>query len=102
VIAETIVAQLGGFARLKVMIGASQFVSIENGVQFSYKGDRKSSKILIRLDPSDTYTVQFWAFPRSSPAGVLVREVSMVYADSLKSCIETQTGLRLSLFLREL
>lgn len=98
-VATTILAQLGGARRLSVMIGAHSFMS--DGPALIFKFRAKASKgikaIKVTLDPSDTYTVRFW---RIGSRGLDVRQVaehSDVYADDLRTVIEAETGLYLSL-----
>jgi hypothetical protein len=103
-IANTILDQMGGLNRLRAMVGADQALAIESGVQFAFKGCRKANKCVVRLDPSDTYTVEFWAcrpvrFNARTGAmtggAVKVSESSDVYADSLVQVFEGATGLYL-------
>lgn len=92
-VANTIKDQLGG--RALYMMGAYYLAGNSDSLQFSIKGSRVCNKIVIKLDPSDTYTVQFWKI-----RGVncrLVSERSNVYADMLHRIIEKETGLYLSL-----
>jgi hypothetical protein len=86
-VAQIIAAQLGGLT-LK-MLGATELVAFADGLQFRIKGSRKANKIVIKLDPSDTYTVTFWR----SRDWTKVAEVEGVYVDALHSTIETHTGL---------
>ena len=95
-VAKTILSQLGGSGRLSAMIGAHTFTSGANSLSFKIKARAKNGikGIRITLDPSDTYTVEFLAI-----RGLNVKSdaVPMVYCDSLKSLIESKTGLYLSL-----
>lgn len=94
-----ILEQLGGLNRLTAMIGARLATLIDNGVQFrleAHANDRINS-IRITLDPSDTYTVQFWRIARRGLEFKLVDEFALVYADNLRDTIERRTGLALSL-----
>lgn len=62
---------------------------------FQIKGCRHVNAIKITLDPSDTYTVEFRKIgnARSGFRMSVVREVEGVYADSLHTLIERETGL---------
>ena len=96
VIANTILQQLGG-NRFAVMTGAKNFVGMSNGLMFGLRRGAKNgiNKVRITLDPSDTYTVEFYKI-----RGVNVSKVSesdMVYADSLRKTFESATGLYTSL-----
>jgi hypothetical protein len=88
-VAETIKDQIGRQALF--MLGAHQLVGDADLLQFGIKGCPKINKIVVRLEPSDTYTVQFWKVGRG--AFVQVAEVDNVYADSLRATIEKHTGL---------
>lgn len=96
-IAKTILEQLGGAGRLTAMIGARDFVADERALQFGFAGKAAKGirKVRVELDPSDTYTVRFYA-----GRGVSIREVQAcegIYCDVLKRTIEQVTGLYLSL-----
>lgn len=94
-IAQTILAQLGGQSRLRLMVGASNFDLGVSSLSFRLKSAQKNIKgITVTLDPSDTYTV---SFHKVRGADITSKEVSDVYADSLKRVIESETGLYLSL-----
>ena len=93
-VANTILAQLGG-NKAKVMAGMYDFVSLEPGVQFSFKGSRKANKCRIILDPNDTYTFELWKITKL--AFTKVYDLSGVYCDMLIDLFESETGLYLSL-----
>lgn len=95
-IANTILRQLGGVGKLSVMIGASNFVSLESGVQFSFK-HRITNKCVIKLESNDTYTVELWKINVRKGQAEKVSENGFVYADMLKRLFEMKTGLNLSL-----
>lgn len=96
-VAETILAQIGGTRRLCAMIGAYNFVGSENSVSFRFKtrAANGSNGIRIELDPSDTYTVEFISVRGTSRK--VKGSFSDIYCDVLKSLIERETGLYLSL-----
>jgi len=86
--------QLGGGNRLKAMIGAKGFVATHSGLTFSWPArGNKPNKIRITLDPSDTYSVEF--FHIRGTAVTTVKELEGVYADSLIELFENTTGLAL-------
>jgi hypothetical protein len=95
-VAETILQQLGGSGILGMMCGCKDFVGSADSVQFKIgSNEKRVSLCRIVLDPSDTYTVEFY-----KGRGVnmkKVRELSDVYADSLKDIFETETGMYLTL-----
>jgi hypothetical protein len=93
-VSQNIAEQIGSAAFF--MLGArGSLLGSDNSLQFDVKGSRACSRIIVTLDTSDTYTVQFW-----KGKGLNIRKVgeqSFVYADSLKTTIEGFTGLRMSL-----
>ena len=92
---NTILSQLGGGRRLGMFLGAKEYVCSEDSLSFRFtaRGAKGINKVNVRLDPSDTYTVQFF---RATKAGVkLVTEESDVYCDQLVSVLEQKTGLYL-------
>jgi hypothetical protein len=94
-VAETILQQLGGARMLGMMCGCKDFGGTENSVQFKIgSNEKKVTLCRIVLDPSDTYTVEFYA-----GRGLKIRkvwEMSDVYADSLMDIFEAQTGMYLT------
>lgn len=92
-IANTILQQMGGTGRIRAMTGAKQFVALPNGVQFKWPApDRgKPNTVRILLEPSDTYTVEFYNGLRKMSTH------SDIYNEDLKKLFEQQTGLYLSL-----
>lgn len=95
-IANTILSQLGGVGKLSVMIGAFNFVSLEAGVQFSFK-HRKVNKCVVKLNGDDTYTMELWKINARKGEATKVTENGFIYADGLKRLFEMKTGLDLSL-----
>ncbi len=94
-IATTIINQLGG-NKFRAMTGANNFVATKSGVQFKFKGSRKVNCCVITLDPSDTYTVEFWKIKRNCDFD-MIESSDMIYADMLPRIFESETGLRTSL-----
>jgi hypothetical protein len=88
---------MGGFGKLKAMLGARNFVWIKDGVTFTWPSRQRSrgNGVEITLRPDDTYDVTFYNV--SVKARKKVKEYSNVYADALKRVFQDQTGLRLSL-----
>jgi hypothetical protein len=93
-VANTIREQLG--RRAFAMMGAKNLFAKGPGLQFDVGTNaKKISRIIITLDPSDTYTVK--AYKGRGINTKLVSTTSDVYADSLHTVIESLTGLYLSL-----
>ena len=89
---------MGGVGRLKAMLGAYQFVSLESGVKFRFKMCHRSNCVVINLNQGwDTYDIQFWKITSKGAKTVLVQEYDFVYADQLCRFFESFTGLRTSL-----
>jgi hypothetical protein len=88
--------QFGG-GRAMLMIGGQ---AIDAGgehllVMFKAKAKNRANRVSIKLEASDTYTVEFW-YERSYAH--TTRSIhSNVYADQLRELFERETGLYLSL-----
>ncbi len=92
-VAKTILDQLGG-GRLVAMTGAKGFIGSENALSFKIGRNAKAvNAVRVVLEPSDTYTVQFFG-----RMGKLKAEVSDVYVENLCKVFETNTGMYLKLF----
>ena len=97
-VAKIIIQQMGGFGRLKAMVGAHDFVGDENSVQFGFKGCRKANKCRVILDyGSDTYNFELWHLNKRTWDFSKVYEIEGIYFDMLKPIFEDETGLYLSL-----
>ena len=92
-IAQTILEQLGG-DRFSLMTGAKHFVGSADALTFRLPSNFARSGInavRVKLDPSDTYTVEFMKI-----RGVKVETVAteeMVYCDTLQATFKRVTGL---------
>lgn len=100
-IAQTILDQLGG-SQFVALTGARNFVAGADLVQFSLPSGAKSriNKVRITLDPSDTYTVEFFNLNLRAGSCSLVSAHSDIYCDSLQDLFERETGLYVTLFSR--
>jgi hypothetical protein len=95
---QTIANQIGRGALF--MIGAKHLCATQNAgkaaLSFAImRNAERVTHIMITLEPSDVYTVEF-----INCRGVnrkVLHTSEMVYSDSLNTCIEAHTGLRLSL-----
>ena len=98
-VARTILQQLGG-PRFVAMTGASHLVYGDQSLEFSLPprfATNKANKVRITLDPSDTYTVDFYRF---SPRKLSIQTISShdcIFADTLRPLFTAQTGLDCSL-----
>ncbi len=91
----TIGNQLGGLGRLKMMIGAFNFVAHEDGLSFKFKGCKHCNYCKVTLDPSDTYSVEFG---KIRALKYTVKDtMSGIYNDMLMDTFEDYTGLYLTL-----
>jgi hypothetical protein len=99
VIAQTILKQMGGARRIAAMTGAGKgarrFLVIENGVQFGFGFNNQMNRVMIRLNGSDLYDVEFWKIGKKTCKKV--KEYKDVYCDMLIEIFESTTGLYLSL-----
>ena len=96
-VAETIAKQMaGGVNKLRMMLGAT-LVGTENSLRIKWPNRTRSkgNVCIVTLDPSDTYTVEF--FNQGGSAIKSVKRHEGVYCDQLKPIFETQTGWYLSL-----
>ncbi len=82
--------------RLAAMIGATNFYSFGNGVQFHFKGCRKWNAVQIELDPGDTYIMWFWKLDPSR--GYRDSSVDGLHAEDLARLFTEETGLATVLY----
>ena len=95
-IAAQILVYFGGRQNLISLVGAHQFVAIENGLQFRYKLCRKHNTLRIKLNGRDLFDVEFWKItPKTCK---IVAEFSNYYFDMLQDLFVEETGLNLVLF----
>jgi hypothetical protein len=96
-VAKTILQQMGGVGRLSAMIGAKYFTASGNGVSFKIGGGAKKgiNGIRVNLNSMDTYDVSFIKMRKYEQK--VVAEVNGVYCDQLKSVVENNIGMYLSL-----
>lgn len=94
-VGETIVQQLGGSGKLKVMIGAYNFLTNGDDLSFKFKGSRVANYVKIKLNSLDLYDVEFGKIRGHNYK--IVREVEGLYWDQLKPIFENTTKLYLSL-----
>jgi hypothetical protein len=94
-VANTILQQLGG-KRFVLMTGSSNFVCTENSLTFRVPSAKnKITHVVITLEPSDTYTVEFLNC-RMTANGYKREVVSThedVYFDVLEDVFERNTRL---------
>ena len=90
-IANEIRRQLG--PQTFALLGAYQLAGGKNYLQFKIRGCNQINFVKITLDPSDTYTVEFWYIGRMAANVRKVAEVEGVYCDQLHDVIENKTGL---------
>lgn len=94
VVANTILQQLGGAGRLRMMTGAYNFLDLKNGVSFRLKNQR-ANYVKIMLNGKDLYDVEVGRVRGDSYK--VVAEEKDLYNDQLKRFIEKSTGMYLSL-----
>lgn len=101
--ADIIAQQLGGQRKLKLMVGAKDFFSDDNGntLVFNFKSS-KANYVRITLNSMDTYDVKFQKIGRLNKKTfeVPVKDVAEyngIYHDQLMDIFEEVTGLYLTL-----
>jgi hypothetical protein len=94
-VAQTILQQLGG-RRFLTMTGARNLVGSSNTLSFKLpRAAKKITHVIVTLDPSDTYTVEFLNC-RTTPKRMIRETVAShadVYAEDLDSIFTSETGL---------
>ncbi len=94
--ANTIAHQIG--AKAFQMMGTMTKLGTENSLIFNLRGSPLHvSKIVVTLEPSDTYRIDFYRGAAGRHPMKLQYTSDGIYADGLKQCIEINTGLYLSL-----
>jgi len=92
--AETTYRQLGNKAM--VMMGAfNKSYSDDGSISFKIKGSRKFNYIKIALNSMDLYDITFMKVGKFDIKNE--KTVNDIYADMMRSLIEKETGLYLSL-----
>lgn len=96
-IATTILNQLGGRCFV-MMTGAKDFIITKTELSFKIGRNCNSiNRVLISLDPSDTYTMKFCRDRLSKKtfefSRKVVNEISDVYCDMLQPVFTQYTGL---------
>ncbi len=94
-VANEILRQLGGRGRVGALLGVTQFAGDETSlrVKFKAQGMDGINCFKVTLDPSDTYTVEFFKTGRLDYTEK--GKIEDVYCDNLVETIETRTGLYL-------
>lgn len=94
-IAATILQQLGGHSRLNAMLGLKDVFAVENGLSFKIKVHAAANYVKITLNGLDLYDVEIGKLRGMNYN--IVKQVSDVYFDDLKSIIENTCKVHLSL-----
>jgi hypothetical protein len=92
-VANEILAQLGG-NRFVAMTGAKNFTGTENSLHFALPARFAKdgiNRVVVALDPSDTYTVTFYR-ARGTSLKTIATD-AMVYCDTLRATFTERTGL---------
>ena len=92
-VANTITQQIGN--RALTMLGAKDLMGDKDSLTFRIGRNAQGvTHIKVRLDPSDTYTMQFLRKGRAPRyEHKVVSEVDDVYAEDLRRIIELKTGM---------
>lgn len=93
---EILLNQLGGINKLRVMIGALNFLKLENGLSFSFKMCKDANYCVIKyMDGKDLYNMEFLKVNHDSVK--TIKNFENLYVEDLKPVFEKFTGLFLSL-----
>lgn len=95
---QTIELALGGFKKLRAMIGVENIVTFNKGLTMSFKAKAKDGINCIGItymDSSDTFQVRFNRY-RNHELKCL-ETMDFIYTEDMKQIIEQRTGLYLSL-----
>jgi uncharacterized Fe-S cluster-containing protein len=96
-IAQTIIQQMGGNGRLKIMVGMWNPCVEQNGVSFRFKGSKIANYVKVILEGNDTYTVTFMLINAHKGSCTEVKSFKDAGDVMLQSIFEETTKLRLSL-----
>jgi hypothetical protein len=94
-VANTILEQLGG-RKFLVMTGAKNLIGSQTSLTMKVNGryqGKKVNKVTIRLDPSDTYTVEAGYFAMRQLTTEIRATREGVYCDNLQAVFTSLTGL---------
>lgn len=95
-VAETILAQLGG-KRFTVMTGAKSFASGNNCLTFFIPLTNRVNHVTITLNASDLYDVKFSRYTSTTLSFKTISEFKDVGVESLRDLFTHETGLATSL-----
>lgn len=89
--ANTVAAQMGGYNRLRMMLGG-EIIKMDNGIAIKWPNKKRSKGnfVEIVLLPNDTYKMTFYNVAGYNKKKV--KEYKGLYADALKDTFERQTG----------
>lgn len=91
-VATTILDQMGGWRKLRMMLGVKQFFNITNGVGFKWPSKQRSkgNYVEVKVNGLDLYDMTF--FNVSIRGKKKVKEYRGLYDDMLANTFEKQTG----------
>lgn len=93
---EILLSQLGGISRLRIMIGACNFLKVENGISFKFKLCKKANYCVIKYNEGkDLYDMEFLQIKEESVDSK--KTITDLFGEDLKPVFEEFTGLYLSL-----
>lgn len=110
-VGQTIYQQLGG-GRFVAMTGAKYFLADDNKLRFRIgRNASKANKVVITLDPYDTYTMTFskytpysfkikkdGTFKETQESDKIIAEYEGIYCDQLQEIFTEVTGMYTRLF----
>lgn len=98
-VAATILKQMGGPGRLKMMIGAKHFIDHGKSLSFQFPNRQRSkgNYVKITLRPDDTYDMEFLVISGGGTKVKKVKTYSGITFDQLQPLFTQWTGLHLKL-----
>lgn len=104
---EEMVKQLGGFKKLRAMLGVEKIITNNDNlsISFRFKGSRRYNYFHMALNGKDLYDLEFGQFKSKMVGNVRVKDMDMIVKDTfndvyfhrIKKLFENTTGLYLSL-----
>lgn len=102
-VARTIIAQMGGEARLEIMAGLEHwYITTEGDLILYFKASRRANIAKIKLNWKDLYDIEFYKVEISTAGqqpvhNDLVVHYQDIYEENLRDIFESATGLRITL-----
>jgi hypothetical protein len=97
-VSEITASYLGGYGKLRAMIGANHFAFDDFGtLSFQFKGCQKMNVVKFILTDNDDYTIEFIKYKPKTADIRTVSKIEGLYFDQLIEAFERTTGLYLTI-----